>query len=57
MLVLSRKLLESIHIGDDVVITVQQIGQGKVRLRIEAPLSIPVRRSELPPNSAPQSTH
>lgn len=57
MLVLSRKLLESIHIGDDVVITVQQIGQGKVRLRIEAPLSIPVRRSELPPNSDPQSTH
>jgi carbon storage regulator len=47
MLVLSRKLGESIVIGDDVVITVQQLRNGQVRLGVQAPRSVPVLRQEL----------
>lgn len=36
MLVLGRKTDETIHIGDDIVITVVRIGPGVVRLGIEA---------------------
>lgn len=49
MLVLSRRLNESILIGDDVRITVCYIDGGKVRLAIEAPRSTPVWREELLP--------
>ena len=48
MLVLSRKLNESIKIGVDVVIKVVEIKGGVVRLGIEAPTSIRVLRSEIP---------
>jgi carbon storage regulator len=47
VLVLTRKLDERIHIGDDVVITVCEIGDRKVRIGIEAPRSIEVWRSEI----------
>ena len=47
MLVLSRKLTESIHIGDSVVVTVLEIQGHKVRLGIEAPKDIHILRSEL----------
>jgi len=47
MLVLSRKLTESIHIGDSVVVTVLEIRGNKVRLGIDAPKEIHVLRSEL----------
>jgi carbon storage regulator len=47
MLVLSRKIGESICIGDDVVVTVVQIDGNKIRLGIEAPRSVPIWRSEL----------
>lgn len=46
MLVLSRKVGESIAIGDDITITVVRIGNA-VRLGIEAPSEIPVVRYEL----------
>jgi carbon storage regulator len=49
MLVLSRKLGEKIHIGDNICITVVDIDRGKVRLGIEAPRNIPVYRQELLP--------
>lgn len=49
MLVLSRKLGEKIHIGNDIVLTVVDIDRGKIRLGIEAPRSIPVYREELLP--------
>jgi carbon storage regulator len=56
MLVLSRKLGEKIHIGDNICITVVDIDRGKVRLGIEAPRNIPVYRQELLPlNGAGQS--
>jgi carbon storage regulator len=47
MLVLSRKCEESIHISDNIVVTVLDIRGSKVRLGIVAPREIPVRRTEL----------
>lgn len=47
MLVLSRKRNESIVIDDRIVITVIEVRGDKVRLGIQAPLEIPVHRSEV----------
>ena len=47
MLVLSRKLGESIVIGDDVRVTIIHVGGGRVRLGVEAPLATPVHRAEV----------
>ncbi len=47
MLVLSRKLKQSIVIGDDVEITVVEIRGDHVRIAISAPKRIPVFRKEL----------
>ncbi len=49
MLVLSRKLGESIVIGDNVVVTVVKIDRGQVRLGIEAPPEVGVFREEIHP--------
>jgi carbon storage regulator len=37
MLVVTRKVGESVRIGDDVVVTVKLLDGGQVRLGIEAP--------------------
>jgi carbon storage regulator len=47
MLVLTRKSGESIRIGDDVEVRVVSVRGQKVRLAIEAPREISVRRTEL----------
>jgi carbon storage regulator len=47
MLVLSRKQLDAIYIGDDIKITVVRIDRNQVRLGIEAPPHISVLREEL----------
>ena len=47
MLVLSRKLNQSIMIGDDVRIVVVSVDRDTVKLGIEAPRAIPVHRSEV----------
>jgi carbon storage regulator len=47
MLVLTRKINESIVINDDTVITVLELAGSKVRLGIKAPASVPVWRKEL----------
>jgi carbon storage regulator len=47
MLVLTRKLLETLYIGDDVKVTVVRLEGNQVRLGIEAPRHIPVVRAEL----------
>ena len=49
MLVLSRKPGERIRIGDDIYIVVGRITGGKVKLRFEAPLDVPIVRTELDP--------
>lgn len=47
MLVLARKLNESIVIGEDIVVTVVQIRGDKVRLGIDAPREVSVHRREV----------
>lgn len=47
MLVLSRKIGDSIKVGDDVEIVVLQLRGDKVRLGIEAPKSVEVHRREV----------
>ncbi len=47
MLVLSRKINESIRVGHDVVVTVVEVRGDKVRLGIEAPKEVSVHREEI----------
>ena len=47
MLVLSRKLNQSIMVGDDVRIVVVAVDRDQVKLGIEAPRDISVHRSEI----------
>lgn len=47
MLVLSRRRKESIMIWDDVKVTILDIHANEVRVGIEAPRDIPVRRKEM----------
>jgi carbon storage regulator len=47
MLVLSRKLNQSIMIGDDVRIIVVSVERDQVKLGIEAPRDVSVHRSEV----------
>jgi carbon storage regulator CsrA len=49
MLVLSRKKKESFVLDGGIKIEVLQIKRGSVRIGIEAPLNVSVRRSELQP--------
>jgi carbon storage regulator len=49
MLVLTRKLMEKLFIGDDICVTVVRLEQGQVRLGIEAPREVSVVRAELAP--------
>lgn len=47
MLVLSRRLGESLVIGDDIVISVLEVKGDVVRIGVDAPRSVQVRRKEL----------
>ena len=47
MLVLTRKIQEKIHIGDNVTITVVRIQGNTVRVGIEAPQDVRVIRGEI----------
>jgi len=47
MLILSRKLDESILIGDSITLKVISIDKGSVKLGIDAPVNVRVLRSEL----------
>jgi carbon storage regulator len=49
MLVLTRKLMERLFIGDDICVTVVRLEAGQVRLGIEAPREVAVVRAELVP--------
>jgi carbon storage regulator len=47
MLVLSRKMNQSIMIGDDIRIVVVGVDRDQVKIGIEAPRAVPVHRSEI----------
>jgi carbon storage regulator len=47
VLVLSRKPDQSLHVGDDILVTVLAIDGDRVKLGIEAPRSIAVLRHEV----------
>lgn len=47
MLVLTRKLLESVVIGDDIEVFILEIKGDRVRLGIKAPRDVPVHRKEV----------
>lgn len=47
MLVLSRKVGERIHIGDDVFVEVRRVSGNRVTLAVNAPRAIRVLRGEL----------
>lgn len=47
MLVLSRKLNETIVINDDIVLTLLEVRRGKALLGVSAPREMPVVRGEL----------
>jgi carbon storage regulator len=54
MLVLTRKLMEKLFIGDDICVTVVRLEGGQVRLGIDAPREVTVVRAELVPERAAQ---
>jgi carbon storage regulator len=47
MLALTRKKDESIVIGNDIEITIVEVGKNEVKIGIKAPKSIPIYRKEL----------
>jgi carbon storage regulator len=47
MLILTRRIQESVKIGDDVTITILGVKGGHVRVGVEAPREIPVHREEV----------
>jgi carbon storage regulator len=47
MLILTRRVNETIRIGSDVAITVMAVAGNQVRLGIAAPKTVPVHREEV----------
>jgi carbon storage regulator len=47
MLILTRRPVEAINIGEEIVLTVLGVTGGQVRFGIDAPRSIPVDRAEV----------
>ncbi|TNE49894.1 MAG: carbon storage regulator [Deltaproteobacteria bacterium] len=57
MLILTRKVGEIIHIGDDITVIVKSVSGKTVRLGVVAPTDVPIYREELlrsGNNSSPQ---
>jgi carbon storage regulator len=49
MLVFTRKAGEAVRIGDDIELSVVEIGASTIRLGIDAPRAVRIIRSELSP--------
>ena len=47
MLILGRKENESIHIGSNVTVTIEDISRGMVKIGIDAPKDVVILRGEL----------
>lgn len=57
MLVLTRKLHETVQIGHEVTVTIVHIARNKVRIGIQAPRQVHVVRGELPRAEIDPRTH
>ena len=57
MLVLTRKLMEKLFIGEDICVTVVRLEGGQVRLGIDAPREVAVVRAELVPDRQVPQPH
>ncbi len=55
MLVLTRRIGEAILIGDDVRVAVLEARGNRVRIGIQAPLSVGVQREELVRDASPST--
>jgi carbon storage regulator len=55
MLVLSRKVGETVRIGPDILLMVVRVNGDHVRIGIEAPAQIPILRGELADGPTDQS--
>lgn len=47
MLVITRRIEESIILGNEIVVTVLEIENNRVKIGIEAPKQIPIYRDEI----------
>jgi carbon storage regulator len=47
VLILTRRIGESVHIGDDIRLTVLGVRDSQVRIGINAPKEVPVHREEI----------
>lgn len=47
MLILTRRVGETLMVGDDVAVTILTVKANQVRLGIRAPASVPVHREEI----------
>jgi carbon storage regulator len=56
MLVLTRKAGQNIRIGEDIVVSIVRTRGGRVRLGIEAPRHVSVRREEISARGSNGST-
>lgn len=52
MLILTRNIDQSVRIGDEIEVTILEVQGRQVRLGIQAPRNIPIRRHELEPMDA-----
>lgn len=55
MLVLSRRCGEKLVIGDDIIVTIVSVNGPRVRLGLEAPRGVSIRREELRPLAEDQA--
>lgn len=47
MLILTRRIGEHIHVGDDLTVMIADVDRGAVRIGITAPKEVPVHREEI----------
>ena len=47
MLILTRRVGESLMVGDDVTVTVLGVKRGQIRIGVNAPNEVPVHREEI----------
>ncbi len=47
MLILTRRLGESVVIGDDIIVTIEKIDKSQIKLGISAPKDVTVNREEV----------